>query len=257
LARAQGHIQFENVTAGYETGRPVLSDISLEIRPGQVVAIVGATGAGKSTLVNMIPRFLDPTSGRVLLDGQYERDVRLADLRSQVSIVMQDPFLFPLSIAENIGLGRDNASRKDIEDAARNANAHDFITQLPQGYDTIMGERGATLSGGERQRIAIARALLKNAPILILDEPTSALDSQTETLLLDAFDRLMTGRTTLIIAHRLSTIRRADFIAVLKAGRICETGTHQELLARNGVYAQLHQLQFPSRDGAATASTGP
>lgn len=257
LNTTRGHIKFENVTTGYDPERPVLLDISLEVRPGEALAIVGPTGAGKSTLVSMIPRFLDPLKGRVLLDGHDLRDLQLAALRSQISIILQEPFLFPFSIAENIAWGREGASRAEVEEAARMANAHDFITRMPEGYDTMMGERGATLSGGERQRIAIARALLKNAPVLILDEPTSALDSETENLLLEALERLMAGRTTLIIAHRLSTIRRANKIVVLKAGQICEAGTHQQLLAQNGVYAHLHKLQFrPQGDPAiATAST--
>ncbi|MGZ4962271.1 MAG: ABC transporter ATP-binding protein [Limisphaerales bacterium] len=256
LDAARGHIKFENVTTGYDPDRSVLLDVSLEVRPGEALAIVGPTGAGKSTLVSMIPRFLDPMKGRVLLDGHDVRDLQLDALRSQISIVLQEPFLFPFSIAENIAWGREGASRKEIEEAARTANAHDFITRMPEGYDTIMGERGATLSGGERQRIAIARALLKNAPVLILDEPTSALDSETENLLLEALERLMAGRTTLIIAHRLSTIRRANQIVVLKAGRICEAGTHQQLLAQDGVYAHLHKLQFRPATDVAIEATG-
>lgn len=256
LGTAHGHIKFENVTTGYETGRPVLTNLSMEARPGQAVAIVGATGAGKSTLVSLIPRFLDPWEGRVLLDGTDLRDLQLASLRSQVSIVLQEPFLFPFSVAKNIAFGREGATRDEIEQAARMANAHDFIKRMPEGYDTIMGERGSTLSGGERQRIAIARALLKNAPILILDEPTSALDAETESLLLEALERLMAGRTTLIIAHRLSTIRKASQIVVLKSGQICEMGTHTELLARDGVYARLHKLQFGSHTNPAVAAAG-
>jgi ATP-binding cassette, subfamily B, bacterial len=254
LNSVRGHIQFENVSTGYEAERPVLTDVSLDVQPGQVLAIVGATGAGKSTLVSLIPRFLDPWKGRLLIDGKDLRDLKLESLRSQIAIVLQEPFLFPFSVADNIAFGRQGATGQEIENAARLANAHDFIMRMPEGYDTMMGERGSTLSGGERQRIAIARALLKNAPILILDEPTSALDSETENLLLEALERLMAGRTTLIIAHRLSTIRRATKIVVLKDGQIIETGNHSELLARNGAYARLHNFQFPSQNKTSVAA---
>jgi ATP-binding cassette subfamily B protein/subfamily B ATP-binding cassette protein MsbA len=188
--------------------------------------------------------FFDPLQGTVTIDGEDVRDVELKSLRAQVGIVLQEPFLFPFSIAENIAYGRPDAARQEIEAAARDANAHHFIERLPEGYDTVIGERGATLSGGERQRLSIARALLKDAPILILDEPTSALDAQTEELLLEALERLMKGRTTFIIAHRLSTIRRADRIVVLEHGQIVESGTHAELLANKRLYASLYQIQF-------------
>ncbi len=244
LPPARGHIRLEHVSFGYEPDRPVLHDVSLEALPGQTVAIVGATGAGKSTLVSLVPRFFDPWSGRVTVDGHDVRTVQLKSLRSQVALVLQEPFLFPLTIAENIAYGRPNAPRDAIEAAAHAANAHRFITRLPEGYDTIIGERGATLSGGERQRLAIARALLKDAPILILDEPTSALDAETESQLLEALDRLMQGRTTLIIAHRLSTIRGADRIVALHDGQVVEEGTHADLLAQHGLYAHFHHLQF-------------
>jgi ATP-binding cassette subfamily B protein/subfamily B ATP-binding cassette protein MsbA len=222
----------------------VLQNVTLEARPGETLALVGPTGAGKSTLAALIPRLMDPWEGRVLIDGQDVRAVQLASVRAHVALVLQEPFLLPLSIAENIAYGRPGASRDEVEAAARAANAHEFIARLPQGYDTIIGERGATLSGGQRQRLSIARALVKDAPVLILDEPTSALDAQTEALLLEALERLMEGRTTLIIAHRLSTIRNADRIVVLEDGRVAEQGTHQELLVKGGLFQNLYQRQF-------------
>jgi ATP-binding cassette subfamily B protein/subfamily B ATP-binding cassette protein MsbA len=225
-----GHVRLERVTFGYEPGRPVLEDVTLEARPGETVALVGPTGAGKSTLVSLIPRFFDPWHGRVTVDGIDLRDVQLASLRSQVAVGLQAPFLLPLTVAENIGYGRPAASRDEIVAAAVAANADGFIRRLPKGYDTVIAERGATLSGGEKQRLAVARALLKDAPILILDEPTSALDGRTERLLLAALERLVDRRTTFIIAHRESTIRNADRIVVLEAGRVTEAGTHDGLL---------------------------
>ena len=220
-----------------------LRGVSFEARRGEVVAVVGPTGAGKSTLAGLLPRFFDPDRGSVRLDGRDLRDVRLETVRESVSLVLQESFLFPFSIAENIAYGRPGASREEVEAAARAANAHEFVSDLPDGYDTLVGERGATLSGGERQRVAIARALLKDAPVLVLDEPTSALDAETEQSLLAALERLMAGRTTLVIAHRLSTIRRADQILVLRAGEIVERGSHDELIALGGAYARMHAIQ--------------
>ena len=239
-----GHIAFEEVTFGYEHGRPVLHNISLKAHPGKTLALVGPTGAGKSTLVSLIPRFFDPWEGRVLFHGVDLQKIRLASLRSQVAIMLQEPFLLPLTVAENIAYGRPSASREEIVAFAVAANADPFIRQLPQGYETVIGERGATLSGGERQRLAIARALLKDAPVLILDEPTSALDAEAEASLVQALERLMAGRTTLIIAHRLSTIRRADRVVVLEGGRVVGTDSREELLAAGGTYQRLHSLQF-------------
>jgi ATP-binding cassette subfamily B protein/subfamily B ATP-binding cassette protein MsbA len=239
------HVRLERVTFGYATGRPVIKNVSMEAHPGETVALVGQLGAGKSTLVSLILRYFDPWEGRVTIDGIDVRKIKLRSLRAQVAIVLQEPFLLPLSVAENIAYGLPEASRAEIEAAAIAANADEFIQHLPNGYDTIIGERGATLSGGEKQRLAIARALIKNAPVLILDEPTSALDAQTEALLLEAMGRLMSGRTTFTIAHRLSTIRKANRIVVLEGGKVMETGSHQELLGANGIYSHLYYLQFP------------
>jgi len=246
LERVRGEVVLENVTYGYDTARPVLREVSLTAAPGEMIALVGPTGAGKTTLVGLIPRFFDPTNGRVRLDGRDLREVQLSSLRRSLSIVLQDPFLFPMTIAENIAYGRPHASQAEVEAAARAASAHEFILRLPEGYHTRIGERGATLSVGQRQRLSIARALVKDAPILILDEPTSALDAETEQALVAALEPLTRDRTTFIIAHRLSTIRRADRIVFLEQGRVIESGTHEQLLAADGSYARFHRLQFAS-----------
>jgi len=243
LRRVRGAVQFEDVQFSYAERVDTLRDVSFESEPGQVVAIVGPTGAGKSTLVSLLPRFYDPAGGRVLIDGVDIRNVTLESLRDKMSIVLQEPLLFSGTIADNIRYGRLDATEQDVIAAAKAANAHEFIMRLPEQYQTPLGERGAKVSGGERQRIAVARAFLKDAPILILDEPTSSIDSKTEAVILDALDRLMEGRTTFMIAHRLSTIRRADLILVMDKGRIVERGTHEELIRQGGLYEQLHRMQ--------------
>jgi ABC-type multidrug transport system fused ATPase/permease subunit len=247
LPRPHGRVTFDGVHFHYRDRESTLTDVSFDIRPGQVVALVGPTGAGKTTVVSLIPRFYDVHSGRVMVDGLDVRGLTLRSLRQQISIVLQEPLLFSGSIADNIRYGRLEAGDADIVQAAKAAHAHDFIMALPQQYETLLGERGVQISGGERQRVAVARAFLKDAPILILDEPTSSIDSRTEGVILDALERLMVGRTTFLVAHRLSTIRSADLIIVLDRGRIVEQGTHEELLRRDGLFKQLHDLQTRAR----------
>lgn len=242
--RARGALAFRDVGFRYAMGDTVLDDIDLEIAPGTAVALVGPTGVGKTTMATLIPRFYDVCEGAILLDGRDIRDLTLQSLRRQISIVRQEVFLFHGTARDNILFGRPGATEEEMIEAARIANAHEFITQLPNGYDTVVGERGVKLSGGQRQRIAIARAILKDAPILILDEATSSVDAETEALIQQALERLMVGRTTIVIAHRLSTIRSADVICVLEGSRIVERGSHEDLMASGGLYSRLNQVQI-------------
>jgi ATP-binding cassette, subfamily B, bacterial len=247
LPAVEGKVDFENVFFGYKTGQPVLKGVSFTVHPGEVVALVGPSGSGKSSLVGMVPRFYDPQSGKVLVDGNDVRDVTFESLRRQIGIVPQETILFSGTVAENIAYGQDSFDMKEVEQAARIANAHDFILALPKGYQTMLGERGTNLSGGQRQRIAIARAVLLDPRILILDEATSALDTESEALVQEALNRLMNGRTVLVVAHRLSTIRQADRILVIERGHIIEAGNHQDLMAiRSGLYRQLYERQMQS-----------
>ncbi|HXG16240.1 MAG TPA: ABC transporter ATP-binding protein [Calidithermus sp.] len=252
LPRAAGAVEFRRVSFAYER-RPVLREVSFRVAPGTRVGIVGPTGAGKSTLVSLLARFYDPTDGQILLDGLDIRDYRLADLRRQFAFVLQDPVLFSTTIRENIAYGRPGASLDEVQAAARAANADGFIAALPEGYDTVVGERGLTLSGGERQRLAIARAFLKDAPLLILDEPTSALDARTEGLVVDALERLLRGRTTFTIAHRLSTLRHADWLLVLDHGRLVAAGPPSEVLGPDGLVPALRAADGPRGPSVAVS----
>ena len=242
-----GKIEFDHVAFGYDPVTPILTDVSFKIEPGEFVGVVGPTGAGKSTIVSLIPRFYDVQSGVIRIDGKDIADYKLDALRHQIGYVLQETILFRGTIAENIAFGRPSATREDIIDAAKLANADEFISHMPRGYDTMVGERGSTLSGGQRQRIGIARVIVRNSPILILDEPTAALDSESEKLVIDALERLMKGRTVITIAHRLSTIRAAAQIIVISNGVVAEDGNHDELIALNGIYAELHRTQFDTR----------
>jgi len=242
-------IELRNVSFGYDNEvRSVLRDVSLRVQAGTMVALVGESGGGKSTLTKLLPRFHDPSSGSVLWDGIDLRDVTLASLRGQIALVTQETVLFNDTVRHNIAYGKPEATDAEIQEAATIALAHDFIREMPEGYDTIVGERGIFLSGGQRQRLAIARAILVNAPVLVLDEATSALDAESERLVQRAIANLVRNRTTIVIAHRLSTVRRADVIVVMEGGRIIETGTHTELLARGGQYRKLYELQFADEE---------
>ncbi|THD58884.1 ABC transporter ATP-binding protein [Phenylobacterium sp.] len=255
LPHGRGDIVFDEVSFAYDDGGPTISDISFEVRRGETVALVGPSGGGKTTVLNLIPRFYDATAGRITIDGHEVREVTLSSLRDQIALVTQEPFLFDDTIRANIAYARPDARQEEIEQAAREAAAHDFILSLPKGYDTGVGEAGARLSGGQRQRIAIARAFLKDAPILLLDEATSALDTESEAQVQAALKRLMAGRAVILIAHRLSTVRGADRIYVLDKGRIVETGDHRSLVAKRGLYARLAKTQDLEAEPAAQAPT--
>ncbi len=248
LPPVEGHVKFEHVGFEYKEGVPALTDVSFDVQPGQMVAFVGPSGSGKSTIANLIPRFYDVTSGSVTIDGMDVRDVTMESLREQIGIVPQETMLFSATVLENIRYGRLDATEEEVIEAAKAANCHEFIMDLPNGYQTKIGERGLNLSGGQRQRIAIARAILKNPRLLILDEATSALDTESEKIVQAALDDLMVGRTAFVIAHRLSTIFNADKIIVIENGHIKETGTHEELLAQGGLYSTLYKIQFNKQE---------
>jgi len=251
LNAVEGNISIQNLSFSYEDDRVILNNLNVEVKAGQTIALVGPSGAGKTTLLNLIPRFYDPKEGAILVDGKDIRDVKFKSLRNYISIVPQEVHLFGTSIRENIKYGRLDATDEEIIEAAKDANAHDFISEQPEGYDAMIGEKGVKLSGGQRQRLAIARAILKNPRILLLDEATSSLDSESEALVQEALYRLMKGRTTFVIAHRLSTVQHADRILVLDRGEIVEDGTHQELLSMGGLYSRLYELQFRDLENSA------
>src|SRR5262249_23526043 len=255
LPSGAGRVRFEGVSFEYAPGRPVLEGIDLDLEAGRTVALIGHTGSGKTTLASLVPRFYDATGGRVTIDGVDVRDVTLRSLRRTIGVVAQDPFLFSDTVRANIAFGVVDATHEEVERAARMAQAHEFIAELPDGYDTVIGERGITLSGGQRQRLAIARAMIRDAPILILDEPTTGLDAESERLVMEALERLMRGRTTFVIAHCLSTVRRAHRILVVEDGCIVEWGTHAELYRAGGRYCQLYDLQFD--EGGTGAESRP
>jgi subfamily B ATP-binding cassette protein MsbA len=246
--RFKGRIEFDHVDFSYQQGGAVLKDVSLTIKPGQLAALVGPTGAGKTTIVSLLPRFYDLTAGEIRIDGTDARQFKIESLRQQISFVLQETLLFRATVAENIAYGKPEATREEIVRAAKLANADEFIDQMEHGYDTMIGERGVTLSGGQRQRITIARAIIRDAPILILDEPSAGLDAASEKLVFDALENLMKGRTSIVIAHRLATVRRADVIFVIDSGQVVEQGTHEELLDNGGLYAKLYDLQFSGED---------
>src|ERR1700676_3316688 len=254
--RFKGKIEFEKVNFAYDPQRPILRDVSFQIGQGQVAALVGPTGAGKSTIISLIPRFYDPISGVVKIDGQDVRSFQQKSLRQQMSFVLQETLLFHGTIWYNIAYGKPEATRREILRAAEMANAQEFIDKLPEGYDTMVGERGVTLSGGQRQRIAIARAIIRNTPLLILDEPSSGLDAASEKLVLEALDRLMEGKTAIVLSHQLSTIRRANIIFVVKDGEIVERGTHEELVRAGGLYSELYKIQFNIEEGSEKQAVG-
>jgi len=244
-----GEIVFDHVAFAYDPNAPVLKEVSFHIKPGQMIGVVGPTGGGKSTIVSLIPRFYDPTAGKIEIDGVDIRDYKLQALRNHIGYVLQETVLFQGTVRDNISYGRAGATEDDIMNAAKLADVDEFVSRMPQGYDTIVGERGETLSGGQRQRIGIARAIIRNNPILILDEPTAALDTESESVVMKALQRLMKGRTVITIAHRLSTIRNSSNILVLKEGVVAEQGTHDELLKLGGEYAELYRVQL---EGAVT-----